>query len=78
MISAVPAALVPVLAGSRGGMGPGDPGRGPRFLPLAAAGWHASPAALAQAGRGAARTARPRAVLGFGQGAQRDGAARLL
>ena len=31
-----PAALVPVLLGGRGGLGPGDPGRGPRFLPLAA------------------------------------------
>ena len=46
------AALVPVLVGSGGGVGSGDPGRGPGFLPVAAGRWQASPAALARDGRG--------------------------
>ena len=47
-----PAALVPVLVGVGGGLGPGEPGRGPGFLPVAAAGREAGAAALARAGPG--------------------------
>ena len=59
------AALVPVLVGGRGGLGPGDSGRGPGFLPLAAGRGQAGAAALAVIPAGDAR--------GSGGGGRRPG-----
>ncbi len=66
----------------RGGLGPGDEGRGPRLLSLAAVGCQTGPGALAPARRRGKRIAGACvvqcAVLGLGAGAQRNGAAQLL
>ena len=45
--------------GGGGGVGSGDPGRGPGFLPVAAAGWQAGAAALAHARTGRRPVAVP-------------------
>ena len=65
------AALVPVLVGGRGGLGSGHPVRGPGFLPVAAGGGEAGPAALAgaAAGAGCAWPGVGRGVCAVGAGA---------
>lgn len=45
------AAVVPLLVGTRGGLGSSDPGRGARFHPVAAGHGQAGSAALALSGR---------------------------
>ena len=58
---------------------PGDPGRGPRLLPVDAGGGQAGPSALAQARAGRRGEYGEReAVRAIGAGALRDGAAQLL
>jgi hypothetical protein len=66
------AALVPVLVGVGGGLGPGGPVRGPGFLPVAAAGREAGAAALARAapaGDGCGGPGGGRGICAVGAGA---------
>ena len=67
--------------GGRGGLGPGDEGRGPGLLPLAAGGGPTHPGPLASPGRchrGAARRRFGQGLRAVGSCPQRDRAARLL